>query len=143
MASPPISLAESDTVLFRPTKKRKIYRQRANEAEETSPATAVPPPPPAQSLDELIASTTNGTLDIQHVEMEGARVSVSEILRLRKMRRPKTGGVEFKASAALVKDQDGELVRDETSTELVSTDGSAVRKFAPQTGMVGDINKHM
>src|ERR1700709_2213583 len=100
MASPPISLAESDTVLFRPTKKRKIYRQRANEAEETSPATAVPPPPPAQSLDELIASTTNGTLDIQHVEMEGARVSVSEILRLRKMRRPKTGGVEFKASAA-------------------------------------------
>lgn len=146
MASPPSESAGGDTVLFRPSKKRKIYRQRAaDDPEETRPAASTASPPP-QSLDELIASSAGSALHIQDAELEGTPVSMAEILRLRKMKQRKVGGVEFSArSTGLLRDKDGELVRTEDGRDDSGGlgEGGVVRKFAPQTGTAGDVNKHM
>ncbi|KAE8447651.1 hypothetical protein EG329_010622 [Mollisiaceae sp. DMI_Dod_QoI] len=153
MASPPS--APVDTILFRPSKKRKVYRQRAADDEEeraaASPPTIGTPLSPAaasnpQSLDELISSVaSNGTKDGGE-EVKGVTVSMAEILRLRKMKK-RVGGVEFRAETQphTPKDNEGALVQHtgaiEESGGLV--DNGVPRKFAPQTGAVGDVNRHM
>ena len=64
-------------------------------------------------------------------------------MRLRKLRKPKIGGVEFRAENA-IRDGDGELVlRDEGGEGEEERKVDVVRRFAPQTGMVGDVNRHM
>jgi len=152
MASPPPP--SGDTILFRPSKKRKIYRQRPDEAlpspqpaspslTPTSPAPAQPNP---QSIDELIASTASG-LAAEDEELEGTPVSISEILRLRKKNK-RIGGVEFRAEGHIARDEDGALVirhaPEEGGAQSVEGEsGPVIRKFAPQTGTVGDVNKHM
>jgi hypothetical protein len=144
-----------DTILFRPGKKRKIYRQRPDEAlpepQPTSPGTS---PAPAQanpqSIDELIASTSanlpSGSAG-EGDELEGTPVSISEILRLRKKNK-RIGGVEFRAEGHISRDEDGALVIRHALGEAgaQSTEGESgpvIRKFTPQTGAVGDVNKHM
>jgi hypothetical protein len=141
MPSPP---PQNETLLFRPSKKRKIYRQRASSTDDLrAPPTTSPPPPPAQSLDELVASTSAAPAAD---EVEGTPVSINEILRLRKQRRPRVGGVGFTASGNLARDgETGELVvvRREEGVGHDDVGGSVGRKFAPQTGTVGDVDKHM
>ena len=79
------------------------------------------------------------------MKVEGATVSMAEILRLRKQRRPKVGGVEFRAEGKPMRNEEGALVvmkeaeeegRDEAPMDVA-------HRFAPQTGTVGDVNKHM
>lgn len=129
---------EVDAILFRPSKKRKIYRQRTEEDEETT-ITAALPLQDVQSLDELIAGAAKGD------EVEGVPVSVAEILRLRKLGRKRAGGVEFRADShgnAAREEEQGLVLRQEQESEAVGIlDGG--RKFAPQLGTVGDVNKHM
>ena len=133
------SLPPTDAILFRPSKKRKIYRQRAVDPNETEPqsvpATAAAVSTEAQSIDELIAST--GTV-IDGVSFEGAQVPISEILRLRKRNR-KVAGVEFRAKGS------GHLENHEERQdgEVVVREPGVPRKFAPQTGTVADVDKHM
>ena len=165
MASPPPTTTTGDTILFRPTKKRKIYRQRHDDTTppEThlsspnppfSPASA-PAQPNPQSIDELIASSASVPTTADE-EAESTQVSISEILRLRQKNKHKRSGVEFRAAGHIARDQDGELViRHATATatatggegESVSAEGGGgggvIRKFAPQTGTVSDVNKHM
>jgi len=124
MASPPPT---NDTVLFRPRKKRKVYRQRLGDdedgtiIEETSP--------PAQSLDELIAQA----------EAEADDVSMAEILRSRKLKKPREG-MAFKAGGSIIRDDEGQLVLHEGP----KTDVGSTRKFASEAGLIGDVsNKHM
>ena len=121
MASPDPSVP-----LFRPNKKRRLYRQRAADEDEEEDITAIHSPPP-QSLDELIASaSSNANADA---------LSMAEILRLRKQRKAKTG-MEFRPTGT-VRDEEQRTVR-----EKEEGDGPTAR-FAPQTGTVGDVNKHM
>jgi hypothetical protein len=162
MASPPPPAG--DTIIFRPSKKRKIYRQRPSTSlddEEPQPASPNAPLPSAptqtnaQSIDELIASTSTATSTLppgsagEGEELEGTPVSIAEILRLRKKNK-RAGGVEFRAEAHIVRDEDGLLVIRPApgEGELRSLEGESgmsgvPRKFAPQTGTVGDVNKHM
>jgi sugar/nucleoside kinase (ribokinase family) len=109
----------------------------------TSPAPALPNP---QSIDELIASTS-ATLpaEVEGEELEGTPVSISEILRLRKKNK-RVGGVEFRAEGHIARDEDGELVIRHAAGEEprpAAGDGGVIRKFARQTGAVGDVDKHM
>jgi hypothetical protein len=83
-------------------------------------------------------------------DLEGTLVSISEILRLRKKNNHKRlGGVEFRAELGghILRDEDGALVVRKKDGEeeggLVEVEGGVPRKFAPQTGTVGDVNKHM
>ncbi|KUJ23990.1 uncharacterized protein LY89DRAFT_776190 [Mollisia scopiformis] len=151
MASPPP--ASADTILFRPSKKRKVYRQRAADDEETtaSPPTIATPLSPAaashpQSLDELISSAASHVAKDGSEEVEGVPVSMAEILRLRKMKK-RAGGVEFRAetqSHAPRGDEQALVEHIESAGELGGLiDNGVPRKFAPQMGAVGDVNRHM
>ncbi|TVY38091.1 hypothetical protein LSUB1_G003819 [Lachnellula subtilissima] len=135
MTTPPP--APESTILFRPSKKRKIYRQRATSRSPTPPPQSSVPVLVPQSLDDLIASTSHSE---QRAEIEGIPVPISEILRLRKLRK---GGVEFRADSGSAihgaREEESAVVLREEPEAL---DGVA-RKFAPQTGTVGDVNKHM
>jgi hypothetical protein len=146
---------EAETILFRPSKKRKIYRQRNDALDDDEPSTFPTSPPPAasppnpQSIDELIASSSSLAPSTPSQDLEGTPVSISEILRLRKKNHKRVGGVEFRAEPGghILRDEDGALVlRDkggEEERDLVEVESGVPRKFAPQTGTVGDVNKHM
>lgn len=72
-----------------------------------------------------------------------ASVNLAEILRLRKQRRPKLGGVEFRAEGPR---RDTEMEEDERGGEREEDTGAGVGgRFAPQTGVVGmgDVDRHM
>ncbi|OWP06985.1 hypothetical protein B2J93_7719 [Marssonina coronariae] len=137
----PSELTRADAILFRPSKKRKIYRQRIAQDEPdpspTAPSISSPDAAPAQSLDELI-STASASLPSRAEEVP---VPMSEILRLRKKSKAR-GGVEFKASGQVARNEEAELVL-KTDEEGLDTPAGVQRKFAPQTGTVGDVNKHM
>lgn len=153
MASPSdLPVDEPSTILFRPSKKRKIYRQRAqdndNDDQATSqPAIALSPARDMtegeQSLEDLIASS--GAINtIEGDEVEGTAVSVAEILRLRK-RNKRLGGVEFRVEGQRGREMEEQSLvlrgtSEEGQEEVVM---GAPRRFAPQTGAVGDVNKHM
>lgn len=146
-SSLPSDPAQADTILFRPTKKRKIYRQRAaadDEVEAAPPAASFANPAAAQSLDELITSASTAAANAGVEEAENvSTVSMAEILRLRKKLKAR-GGVEFKASGHVARDGEGELVPREDEEKVEGAASSRVlRTFAPQTGTVGDVNRHM
>ncbi|PBP22380.1 hypothetical protein BUE80_DR006726 [Diplocarpon rosae] len=76
----PADSTQGDAILFRPSKKRKIYRQRLAQDEPdpspTAPSISSPDADPVQSLDELI-STASASLPSHDEEVS---VSMSEIL---------------------------------------------------------------
>src|SRR6202035_140328 len=85
----------AETILFRPAKKRKIYRQRAlDDVSNPIPSN----PDLTQSPDPLLAPTNTDDVSVTDEELEGTRVSIPEILRLRKLRKHRVGGVKFRAS---------------------------------------------
>ena len=139
--------------LFRPSKKRKIYRQRATADDEPLPPTSLSPPPQAvapasipaaQSLDELISTASASSPHNDNPSTQNEAVSMAEILRLRKKNKAR-GGVEFKASGHVARDEEGEFILrpdDEKGVDALGASG-VPRKFAPQTGTVGDVNRHM
>ncbi|PQE27133.1 mRNA splicing factor RNA helicase protein [Rutstroemia sp. NJR-2017a WRK4] len=133
--------------LFRPSKKRKIYRQRtdAGSDPETHPEPSSTALPPQQSLDELIESAHPAA------EAEAEEIDINSVLRLRKQRK-KIGGVGFTAEragahsaeeageeGALVRIEDGEGAGKEVETE------GGMRRFAPQMGILGNaaVDKHI
>lgn len=136
-------------VVFRPGKKRKIYRQRAEEPESTTSNGETPTETHATASSSAFA--TPAEPDDNH---EG--LSVAEALRLRNSRKHKHGGVGFRAGpSGLGDDRVGS--EDNTERGLVlhgNTDaqqgaeaaviGGISTRFAPQTGMVGElVNRHM
>jgi hypothetical protein len=131
MTSPPPPTPTDQPILFRPGKKRKLYRQRD-----------VSPPVAAATLDELIAS--GGSAEDA---VDDAGVSLAEILRLRKQRRARQpGGVEFRAEGH---GRDGERGEHDGADYDEGGKGGegegVVRRFAPQTGVLGkgDVDRHM
>jgi hypothetical protein len=141
-------------LLFRPSKKRKIYRQRTDADADTEtqpePSTiALPPKPTQESLDELIASA-NPPAESVNQDADGEEIDISSVLRLRKQRK-KIGGVGFTAERtsahAEETGEEGALVRfedGEGSGKEVETEGG-MRRFAPQMGVLGNaaVDKHM
>ena len=127
-------------VVFRSNKRRKIYRQRAedNDAPEVDSSTIPAVPTPDNSAEDKVPATPIDAED------EDQGVSVAEALRLRNARRPKHRGVEFRREGdtqqrAGLTPEDGSLVLHEQQ-QLMGID----TRFAPQTGMTGEaVNKHM
>ena len=103
----------------------------------------------AQSIEELIASSA-AAVDNETEGMEGTEVSMSEIIRLRNLKKKRVGGVEFRALEAVRGDKDsGALVQhDEEKIGEEAEVDRVVRRFAPQTGIGGggmgmDVDRHM
>ncbi|KAK8227326.1 hypothetical protein HDK90DRAFT_527880 [Phyllosticta capitalensis] len=119
--------------LFRPRKKQKTFRKRATEdtVDQDGSSTAPKMPTPADAETE---ETGNG---------------VAEILRRRKLAQKSRGGVEFSSTTTTT----SPAISSATEVEAVSHCGAeesappaieAVKRFAPQTGLVPDtLDKHM
>ena len=129
------SEAVTPQILFRPGKKRKIYRQRAEDVEARDDGE--PTAPLAAPPDEAAASEDDKTL------------SVAEVVRLRNIRKGKLRGVEFRADDASragtsPENTEQSLVLHDAGPSEVEPIAGMSRRFAPQTGMVGElVNRHM
>ncbi|KAK3336510.1 hypothetical protein B0T19DRAFT_41105 [Cercophora scortea] len=154
MSSPRPDTTSEPQVVFRPGKKRKIYRQRAEE--ETPASDEVP----VATTPTAIAATARKPSSDNDDDDEGETgLSVTEALRLRNARKHRHGGVGFRAGPASHSDgNSGANARDENTEQgMVLHDGadgqrpeeSAIlggitMRFAPQTGLVGElVNKNM
>ncbi|KAK8236817.1 hypothetical protein HDK77DRAFT_300049 [Phyllosticta capitalensis] len=119
--------------MFRPRKKQKTFRKRATEdtVDQDGSSTAPKMPTPADAKTE---ETGNG---------------VAEILRRRKLAQKSRGGVEFSSTTTTT----SPAISSATEVEAVPHGGveesappaiEAVKRFAPQTGLVPDtLDKHM
>ena len=135
MASPE---APSAPLLFRPGKKRKAYRHRA---EDDEPAIAEGAP----STVVAAQATSNAPED------DSGERSVAEVLRLRNSRRHRNG-VAFRARPSsntqgggmTEENPDQSMVLHESAEGDSALLGGIAQRFAPQTGLVGElVNKHM
>lgn len=140
--------ATSTEGLFRSVKRRRHYRRRsdADEVDVKGDASQTPAVP--------IESDTIGRSQdsaVPHAPDAGAgdedeQLSVAEALRRRKQLRARRGGVEFVPGRPNPKD--GDLEMDSSRMALEKTApaeevAAIVNRFAPQTGQVADVNKHM
>ena len=134
----------------RPAKRRKFYRKRTDdEMHELAGAPASTsrqntPPPALLTLDELVSG--NGHVSDGEDQHEETHLSVPEILRRRKAAQRRRGGIEFsntsithKSPSDTPQPNDAVNEKDETSADMKMV----VNRFAPQTGQVADVNKHM
>ncbi|KAL9000642.1 MAG: hypothetical protein Q9169_000678 [Polycauliona sp. 2 TL-2023] len=128
--------------LSRPFKRRKPNRKpvdsyRSSPAETSNntpklPSTDDAPaePPPLESLDDHDQSL----------------LSVADVLRRRRATQRKRAGIGFTNAAVIPKDSDVEamagdgILDNDTSLDKILT---VVDRFAPQTGQVADVDKHM
>ena len=124
----PSTMAESPpepATVFRPLKRRKVFRQRDSYQSPPRDDTATPD------------SDANGQ---PSEDDPAANASVTELLRQRKALQ-RRGGITF--SAAQADSPYGEVSAEpQRLPKDAPTDDYAIR-FAPQTGQVADVNKHM
>lgn len=135
-------------VVFRPGKKRKIYRQRAEGPEEIIGNDTL-------EADHATPSSAPATPAGPDDEEEG--LSVSEVIRVRNARKHRHGGVGFRAGPLGLGDDRATSEENNTDQRLVlhgnadaqqgaeaAVIGGITKRFAPQTGLVGElVNKHM
>ncbi len=140
----------SSELSFRPTKRRKFYRKRAdtNDDENTfapSPGENTAPPPELLTVEELIAQNGHIPTAEAHTEEEEEEetaLSIAEILRQRKAAQRRKGGIDFSTTntaAILPPPNDALIVKEDPIEQLTAV----VDRFAPQTGQVADVDKHM
>ncbi|KAL9608320.1 MAG: hypothetical protein Q9167_006841 [Letrouitia subvulpina] len=131
-----------------PFKRRKFYRRRAASGEDDiSPA-----PQPSRNtdlelltLDELVSQNAK-SVDPINEEVEDDELPVAEILRRRKAALRRRGGIEFTNSAVSAGSKlpsppgSDAILENEDDLDKILT---VVDRFAPQTGQVADVDKHM
>jgi len=136
---------------FRPAKRRKFYRKRVDTDDDGDYSSLAPneTPPSVEllTIEELIAQTGDSPAAEDQTQEEEGRLSVAEILRQCKTAQRRRGrGIDFSntnnatipsATALLISDA---LVVQEDPIEQLKT---VVDRFAPQTGQVADVDKHM
>jgi hypothetical protein len=142
-------------VLFRPSKKRKVYRQRLDADTENfsslppsaaPPATLAEPTAQARVLEAVRAQGTNNH-DSNDDEDEGGEGGV---VKARNTRRLRPLGVAFKTNTAAAATAPAESVQmldaDEADTDLALYDPSAPvpNRFTAATGLTTELNtRHM
>ncbi|KAI9701878.1 MAG: hypothetical protein M1836_001222 [Candelina mexicana] len=128
---------------FRPFKRRKVYRKRTDDYNgDRAPAQNVSSP---NILPSSAADASEDPMNEEEVDEE-SQISMAEILRLRKDAKYRKGGIEFSNSNRQLPTRPGSsqaasalVERDENAQEIQAV----VNRFAPQTGQVADVNKHM
>ncbi|KAI0101619.1 hypothetical protein GGR51DRAFT_324540 [Nemania sp. FL0031] len=139
-------------IVFR-GKKRKTYRQRPGAEDEASAALIDPVPDTPNATTTTQASTPDPVSASTDREQDEA-LSISEALRLRNARKSRLRGVTFgvdnSTQAGRVEgggEGDDELslmIREEEKKAVEQSITAANKRFAPQTGLSGEIvNKHM
>ena len=147
------SLCQEDTSAttdkaFRPAKRRKFYRSRHNEDDGGNTIMSPPQQPEptiSLTLDELIINH-GGIAAGSEVQQDDEPLSVAELLRLRKAAQRKRGGVEFSNSNGsgqnVPKSSQANDLPPENDDAIANLE-KVVNRFAPQTGQVANVDKHM
>lgn len=142
MADTQISDAHAPILLFK-SKKRKLYRQRAAYSEAESSGTPILEAP-------LSPTSARSTPSLSIEEMESTYEdndvpNMTEILRLRKLRKSRVGGVEFRAAKPTSVNTSQELIPATAAVEEKEEGGlNVVKRFVSQTGTsVEGVDKHM
>ena len=137
----------------RPAKRRKFYRQRDNSDSNLKingitslPIGGISAETPS-TLEELVEQARNAT-EVLHENDDEPQLSVAEILRRRRAARNRRGGIEFsnvgygtKPISESAQPTDALALTDKDDT--VADVKTVVNRFAPQTGQVADVDKHM
>ncbi|RNJ61207.1 hypothetical protein D7B24_000060 [Verticillium nonalfalfae] len=132
MASPPADTSVQQP-LFRASRKRKATYRRQREEDESEPTTDTPAPL-ADSASPSLPSTT----------AEDDESSIAEALRLRNLRKSRLNGVGFRAQTREDEPSSSTALIPKPQDEETAPDGGITNRFAPQTGLVGElVNKHM
>lgn len=130
----------------RPAKRRKFYRKRFEDEEPENSTIAASETPPSISLtlDELVIA--RGILPGTELQDDNSASSIADIIRQRKAAQRKRAGIEFtntttapKSSPATTSLSKALIGKDEVAADLEMV----VNRFAPQTGQVADVDKHM
>ena len=140
-------MADAEQV-FRAAKRRKHYRRRNDGDEErvpSGPELGLPQPSEAPQLGSSNGDTPN-LFDHQASLVVLEDISLAELLRQRRLLQRRKGGIEFtnrgepgEQQMALVESRGKPTEQD----ELVHEIEKVVNRFAPQTGQVADVDKHM
>ena len=140
----------------RPAKRRRFIRKRSALEDEGEGVNGSPQEYPSDlnktdsiPLDDLIANngrTADSEEGVQGEDTQGTHFSVRDILRQRKASQRRRGGIEF--SNHQISNSQSQSVsseppikgdQDEPSNDIKTV----VDRFAPQTGQVADVDKHM
>lgn len=130
----------------RPAKRRKFYRRRFEDDKPEDGATAASETPPSipLTLDELVIA--RGILPDRELQEHNSASSIADIIRQRKAAQRKRAGIECtnitagsKSSPATTSLSQALIGKDEIAADLEVV----VNRFAPQTGQVADVDKHM
>ncbi|KAJ4421668.1 hypothetical protein N0V85_000053 [Neurospora sp. IMI 360204] len=171
-APTPEPAAAPPPVFFRAGKKKRAFRQRAEEtdaepAAQTDSSATINTSSDATATGQAAASTTepavSGTPTTTPAAATGNRdddkeeggLSVAEVLRLRNAKKHRLGGVAFRAgdeSSPTVQNAEQAMVLHDGvgsgggggEVQEAAILGGVAKRFAPQTGMVGElVNRHM
>ncbi|KAL8872063.1 MAG: hypothetical protein Q9174_002244 [Haloplaca sp. 1 TL-2023] len=132
---------------FRPFKRRRVYRKRVDEEEasrEESPSNCNRPNNVYQS-DETCSQPLDRIDDGSKRDSQ-AKLSIAEIIKQRKAVQRRRGGIEFSNATPVAESSNTPTI---ISTEVLDNEESldkiltVVDRFAPQTGQVADVDKHM
>lgn len=132
---------------FRPSKRRKFYRKRADDHDEDNieqPAEQVIHLPTSITLDELVSSQGQ-PVSHSHLQEE-TTPSIADILRQRKALHRRKGGIDLTNEITATKLLPLDALIQHTPAEIngITADvEKVVNRFAPQTGQVADVDKHM
>lgn len=133
-----------------PSKRQKFYRKREileDERIDDIPiadhnTTSVTPE--ALTIEELISHhASQPNIPLQNEE--STQLSTAEILRHRKAAQRRRFGIEFtnvdkpKINTTTLESSNALTEKDDTASEIKTV----IDRFAPQTGQVADVNKHM
>ncbi|KAI9810357.1 MAG: hypothetical protein M1827_006324 [Pycnora praestabilis] len=134
--------------LPRPFKRRKFYRKRtANDDEKDGGHSPASSHAPTEELSSAISQTSTAPVPNFGGDEADAQSVMTGILRRRKAARARWGGIEFtnathiRQNGSQTTQQPLALTEHEggTSEEVAAV----VNRFAPQTGQVADVDKHM
>ena len=139
--------------LFRPSKRRKVYRKKAgaeSDDDENAPALLGHPPPTAalepMTVDDLISRGGDG-FPVAVRPTEELQPSIQDIIRQRKAGYRRRAGIEFSNHTATSPEPANGTELSKTSDvedEIPEDIKSVISRFAPQTGQVTDeTNQHM
>ncbi|KAG7114050.1 hypothetical protein HYQ44_008752 [Verticillium longisporum] len=132
MESPPADTSVQQP-LFRASRKRKATYRRQRQEDDSEPTTDTPAPL-ADAASPALPSTT----------AEDDESSIAEALRLRNLRKSRLNGVGFRAQTREDEPSSSTALIPKTQDEETAPDGGITNRFAPQTGLVGElVNKHM
>ncbi|KAI4178902.1 MAG: hypothetical protein L6R41_008150 [Letrouitia leprolyta] len=133
----------------RPFKRRKFYRKRVETSFDNETGTAEDPL--SSNVPHLNTSDDPPNPSVTQSEGEenadgDPSLSISEIFRRRKAAQKKRGGIEFSNSTSI---PEGSALEARLGDEILDSEDSfgkiltVVDRFAPQTGQVVDVDKHM